>query len=283
MKYFQRFEFDPKKLDQFELAGVNINYFGFKDYSDPLLSMINNSLDRTKKIENIVIHLTLQKPILRLKDKNFKHIIRDKLALKLKLNKKQIAIHAGTGEKVGKVGRSEAFDIHIIYNYEQNIRIGYGFDRHQLIKKLEKKLILAGQIIEYSLTIKSHSDGDLVFHVITDSLLAAISQGDIGEYFPETEEKWKGQNSQYFVDYALKSVKKENYQIISIEIKIFVSASLYDILINHRDFEINAVNLISSLCEIDSNNLTLSIIKLSKGCVGRDEAIEAEAIVKISK
>ncbi|MBE9033346.1 2-C-methyl-D-erythritol 2,4-cyclodiphosphate synthase [filamentous cyanobacterium LEGE 11480] len=73
------------------------------------------------------------------------------------------------------------------------IRIGNGYDIHQLGPNRE--LILGGIKIEHELGLVGHSDADVLTHAIMDAMLGALSLGDIGHYFPPTDEKWKGADS----------------------------------------------------------------------------------------
>ena len=78
-----------------------------------------------------------------------------------------------------------------------SIRIGQGIDTHQLVKGY--KLIIGGIEIAYDKGSKGHSDGDVLLHAIVDSLLGAISKGDIGQHFPSNDQKWKNANSTIFL------------------------------------------------------------------------------------
>jgi 2-C-methyl-D-erythritol 2,4-cyclodiphosphate synthase len=74
-----------------------------------------------------------------------------------------------------------------------NIRIGNGYDIHQLVTN--RPLILGGVRIEHELGLLGHSDADVLTHAIMDAMLGALSLGDIGLYFPPTDEKWAGADS----------------------------------------------------------------------------------------
>ncbi len=74
-----------------------------------------------------------------------------------------------------------------------NIRIGNGYDIHQLVAN--RPLILGGVRIEHELGLLGHSDADVLTHAIMDAMLGALSLGDIGLYFPPTDEKWAGADS----------------------------------------------------------------------------------------
>ncbi|NBX22461.1 MAG: 2-C-methyl-D-erythritol 2,4-cyclodiphosphate synthase, partial [Betaproteobacteria bacterium] len=71
-----------------------------------------------------------------------------------------------------------------------NIRIGEGWDTHQLVEG--RKLILGGVEIPHTKGLLGHSDADALLHAITDALLGAAALGDIGKHFPDTDAQYKG-------------------------------------------------------------------------------------------
>ena len=90
-----------------------------------------------------------------------------------------------------------------------NIRIGQGFDVHNLIPG--KNLILCGIKIPYSKKLEGHSDADVGFHCIVDSILGAIGKVHIGEHFPPSEAKWKEKPSIFFMNYPSHLLKKKKF------------------------------------------------------------------------
>ena len=88
------------------------------------------------------------------------------------------------------------------------MRTGIGYDIHKLVK--DRKLILGGEEIKHEFGLEGHSDADVVVHSICDALLGAASLGDIGMYFPDTDDKYKDISS-------IKIYKKlkNNYLLIS--------------------------------------------------------------------
>src|SRR3954452_24041067 len=80
------------------------------------------------------------------------------------------------------------------------IRSGIGYDAHRLVEG--RKLILGGVEIPHDRGLAGHSDADVLLHAITDALLGAIGEGDIGVHFPPSEAKWKGAPSSLFVEHA---------------------------------------------------------------------------------
>ena len=73
------------------------------------------------------------------------------------------------------------------------MRTGLGYDLHRLVRG--KKLMMGGVHIPFKKGEKAHSDGDVLLHAITDALLGACGMGDIGEFFPPNDKKWKDANS----------------------------------------------------------------------------------------
>ena len=82
------------------------------------------------------------------------------------------------------------------------MRIGLGIDTHQLIPG--KLIKLGGVSIPSNVSIKAHSDGDIIYHAIADSILGAIGAGDIGDHFPDTDPKNKDLDSRVIVMLAIK-------------------------------------------------------------------------------
>jgi 2-C-methyl-D-erythritol 2,4-cyclodiphosphate synthase len=100
------------------------------------------------------------------------------------------------------------------------IKIGCSIDVHQLVAK--RKLILGGIHIPSKLGAKAHSDGDVVFHAITEAIIGALAKGDLGDHFPPTDPQYKNYDSSKFVLKAMELLKKEKYRINNIDITIIL-------------------------------------------------------------
>jgi len=87
------------------------------------------------------------------------------------------------------------------------MRIGLGYDIHSLA--LERKLFIGGIEIPYIKGLMGHSDADVLIHAICDALLGAISEGDIGEHFPDTDPKYQGISSTELLKLVLRLVNKK--------------------------------------------------------------------------
>ena len=82
------------------------------------------------------------------------------------------------------------------------MKIGLGIDTHQLIPG--NSIRLGGIDIPSNVSIKAHSDGDIIYHAIADSILGAIGAGDIGDHFPDTDPKNKNLDSSAIVMHAIR-------------------------------------------------------------------------------
>lgn len=96
-----------------------------------------------------------------------------------------------------------------------NMRIGNGYDIHQLVEG--RPLILGGVEIDHTLGLLGHSDADVLTHAIMDALLGALSLGDIGHYFPPSDPKWSGANSIILLEQVLSIVQSQGWQIGNID------------------------------------------------------------------
>lgn len=95
------------------------------------------------------------------------------------------------------------------------IRIGLGFDSHEFEEG--KPLVLGGVRVEGGKGLRGHSDGDAIIHAITDALLGALGEGDIGELFSDEDERWRGANSRVFLEEALKRVRSKGFEVMNVD------------------------------------------------------------------
>ena len=100
------------------------------------------------------------------------------------------------------------------------IRTGIGYDIHKLKEGLP--LIIGGINIKSSLGSVGHSDGDALIHAIVDSLLGASGLGDIGNFFPSDDEKWRDAQSNIFLSETMRMIIQKGYQISNIDCTIII-------------------------------------------------------------
>ena len=95
------------------------------------------------------------------------------------------------------------------------IRVGIGYDLHRLVAG--RKLLLGGVELPFEKGEDGHSDGDLLFHAITDAILGASGLGDIGSFFPPEDDKWKNADSAELLRTVMKEVLAKGWQIENID------------------------------------------------------------------
>ncbi len=103
-----------------------------------------------------------------------------------------------------------------------NFRIGHGYDVHRLVP--ERPLILGGVRVPYEKGLLGHSDADVLLHAICDALLGALSLGDIGKHFPDSDEQFRGIDSSILLTKTADLVRKKGWQIGNIDATIIAQA-----------------------------------------------------------
>ncbi len=94
--------------------------------------------------------------------------------------------------------------------------VGIGFDFH--LFEEGKKIVLGGVSIPSPYALKGHSDADVIIHAIVDAILGAAGLGDIGDYFPPTDEKWKNAESRFFLKKVLEMITDRGLKIINVDV-----------------------------------------------------------------
>ena len=154
------------------------------------------------------------------------------------------------------------------------IRIGQGVDIHPFDET--RPLILGGVRISETGGLSGHSDADAVLHAVTDALLGAAGAGDIGQYFPSDDPRWKDADSTRFVAEAKRVVDEMGAMINNVDITIIAQQPK---LAPHRD----AISgKIARLLNIPAGHVNVKATTTDRlGFVGRKEGLCAMAIVAI--
>lgn len=98
------------------------------------------------------------------------------------------------------------------------VRVGSGYDVHAFVPG--RPLILGGVTIPHDMGLSGHSDADVVFHAVVDALLGAAALGDIGSYFPSSDERWKNRPSSVFLEYTRDLLQQQRWEISNIDATI---------------------------------------------------------------
>ena len=157
-------------------------------------------------------------------------------------------------------------------------RIGNGYDIHRLVKG--RDLIIGGIKLTHpdDLGLDGHSDADVLIHSIIDALLGALSLGDIGKYFPPSEEKWKNANSLFLLSKVIELIRKEGWDINNIDSVIVAERPKIK-----PHVELMKKN-ISTILQIDKNLIGIKATTNEKlGPEGREEGISCHSVVLLQK
>jgi 2-C-methyl-D-erythritol 2,4-cyclodiphosphate synthase len=152
-----------------------------------------------------------------------------------------------------------------------NLRIGNGYDIHQLV--VDRPLILGGVKIPHELGLLGHSDADVLTHAIADALLGALSLGDIGHYFPPGDPQWAGANSLELLAQVNQLIRDQGWQVGNIDsVVIAERPKLKPYIQAMRD-------RLSMVLDLDPSQIGIKATTNEKlGPIGREEGIAAYAI-----
>lgn len=151
-------------------------------------------------------------------------------------------------------------------------RVGFGYDLHQL--KEGSKLLIGGVEIDSEIGAFSFSDGDCLLHALVDAMLGGAGLGDIGEYFPDTDERFRNVNSSFFVTKTLELINKNGFKIVNVDATILLEKPK---LINYK--QLIKKNIAKLLC-INEHFVNVKAKTNEKlGEIGKSLAIAAYAVV----
>lgn len=162
----------------------------------------------------------------------------------------------------------------MLKSHLSDIRTGHGIDVHAF--EDGDHIMLGGVKIPHGKALKGHSDADVALHALTDALLGALGEKDIGAHFPPNEEKWKGAPSDIFLKHARDLILEKNGVISNVDVTVICEAPKIG---PHRE----AVrDNIAHLLEITPDRVSLKATTTEKlGFTGRGEGIMAEAVATI--
>lgn len=153
-------------------------------------------------------------------------------------------------------------------------RTGSGFDVHRFAS--DRDLVLCGLRIPHAMGLKGHSDADVALHAITDAILGAIAEGDIGDHFPPDEERWRGVSSDIFLRYAASLLRLRGGRITGIDLTIICEAPKIK---PHRQAMQDNV---ATILDIPPRRVSIKATTTEKlGFTGRREGIAAQAVATV--
>lgn len=157
------------------------------------------------------------------------------------------------------------------------LRVGEGHDTHRTVS--DRKLIIGGvEITGAQFGLDGHSDADVLLHAVTDALLGAAGLGDIGEWFPNTDERWRGADSALLLQTVLEELQRKGLQVVNLDCTVHAEKPRmgpWKPLIRQRLSDLLHVELQQVNVKAKSGEAV--------GPVGRGEAISATAVVLLQQ
>ena len=157
-----------------------------------------------------------------------------------------------------------------------NLRIGFGYDVHQLVEG--RDFWLGGVKIPHKKGALGHSDADVLVHVICDALLGAANLGDIGKHFPDNSKEFKDIDSKLLLGEVVQMLKENNYEIVNIDSTVCLQLPKLAPFINQMKDEL------AKCINIGSDRISIKATTTEKlGFVGNEKGVSAYATVLINK
>lgn len=174
----------------------------------------------------------------------------------------------------------EKNNIKITYKEDMSmeIRTGIGFDAHRFSPEIsiDNKIILGGIAINHEKKLEAHSDGDVLIHSLVDAILGATGNGDIGEHFPPSDNKWKNADSRIFLEFTKKLLKQKNASINNIDIIIICETP--KITPYKKQIQLS----LAKILEISADIINIKATTTEKmGFTGRKEGIAVQSLITI--
>ncbi len=153
-----------------------------------------------------------------------------------------------------------------------NFRTGFGFDVHAFAEN--RKLIIGGVEIPHDKGLEGHSDADVLLHAICDAMLGALSLGDIGIHFPDTEVKWKNADSAVLLKSVNDLIQAKGYELGNLDCVLAMEKPKISPYVERMK------NRIAEILSVDSDQISIKATTTEKlGFVGRTEGVACFATV----
>jgi 2-C-methyl-D-erythritol 2,4-cyclodiphosphate synthase len=154
------------------------------------------------------------------------------------------------------------------------VHVGIGYDVHRLVAG--RKLILGGVLIPHSKGLEGHSDADVLIHAICDALFGALGEGDLGQFFPNTDARWHNAASKVFLQEAARQVAFHDGKIINVDATVI--AEQPKIMPHANEMKLHIAEALS----IHPKRVGVKATTNERlGFLGREEGIAAMAVASL--
>ena len=155
-------------------------------------------------------------------------------------------------------------------------RIGSGIDFHRLAEGRE--LWIGGVKIDHHKGAVGHSDADVLLHALCDALLGALSLGDIGKYFPDTDAAFKNIDSKILLKKTFDLIKLQGYSLVNADTTLCLEQPKI------MPYAAEMKNVIAGILEVSENDISIKATTTEKmGFAGREEGLVAYATILLKK
>lgn len=155
-------------------------------------------------------------------------------------------------------------------------RIGSGVDFHQLVEGRE--LWIGGVKIPHTKGALGHSDADVLLHAVCDAMLGALSLGDIGVHFPDTDTAYKNIDSKILLEKTFQLIKGRGYRVVNVDSTLCLQAPKI------KPFVSSMQQTIASILKVHAEDVSIKATTTEKmGFVGREEGLVAYATILLCK
>ena len=156
------------------------------------------------------------------------------------------------------------------------IRVGFGFDVHQLVP--DRELWLGGIEFEHELGLLGHSDADVLIHAVCDALLGAANMRDIGYHFPDNAGEYKNIDSKILLAKTVDLIATKGYRVGNVDATVCAERPKLKARIPEMQ------EVLAKLMRVDVDDVSIKATTTEKlGFTGREEGISAYATVLIEK
>lgn len=157
-----------------------------------------------------------------------------------------------------------------------DFRVGFGYDSHRFAPG--RPLVIGGIVIPYELGLAAHSDGDVLIHAVCDALLGAAGLKDIGTWFPDNDDTWKGADSTVLLTKVMELLAERGWQVNNLDCTLVLEKP------KMKPYIDKIIEKLSSILQTSQDQIAVKAKTNEKmGFTGAGEGIAAVAAVTLRK
>ena len=156
------------------------------------------------------------------------------------------------------------------------MRIGLGYDLHPFVEG--RQLVLGGVVLPYPLGLQGHSDADVLSHALVDALLGAAALGSIGERFPDSDPRYRGVSSLFFLEETVRLVREAGWAIVNVDAVVTAQSPRLQTHIGRM------VETLAGCLGVETSRVGLKATSPEGlGALGREQGIAAHAVALLER